>query len=288
MDIEKIALNIRKDENGIYYSKSDSAISYPEEGNENCMQIEKDSFWFSHRNNVISESIKKHSPDKVFFDIGGGNGFVSKRLQDDGLKVLLVEPGKTGAMNAYQRGIKNVICSTLEDTAFIPNSIDSAGLFDVVEHIEDDYSFLKNINKYIKDDGYIYITVPAYNFLWSKEDYDAGHFKRYTISDLKKLLKGCGFSIIYSTYIFSILPLPVFLFRSLPGKLGLNTESRNLEKHQSEHTVKNGFTNNLMNRIWEWELNRIKKNKKIPLGGSCFVIGKKVTGNKNHIEEQDL
>ena len=48
----------------------------------------------------------------------------------------------------------------------LPSSIDSVGLFDVVEHIEDDYLFLKSINKYLKDDGYIYITVPALNFLY--------------------------------------------------------------------------------------------------------------------------
>ena len=68
-----------------------------------------------------------------------------------------------GAINAYKRGIKNVLCSTLEDAGFELCSVDSVGLFDVVEHIEDDYLFLKNINKYLKDDGYIYINVIA---LW--------------------------------------------------------------------------------------------------------------------------
>ena len=154
MEIEKIAQNVKKDENGIYYSKSDSSISYPEEGNENCFQIEQDSFWFNHRNNIIAESVLKHSAKKVFFDIGGGNGFVAKRLQDDGIKTVLVEPGKTGVINAYKRGIKNVLCSTLEDAGFPPKRIDSVGLFDVVEHIEDDYAFLNNINKYLKDGGY--------------------------------------------------------------------------------------------------------------------------------------
>ena len=104
----------------------------------------------------------------------------------------------------------------------------SVGLFDVVEHIEDDYFFLNNINKYLKEDGYVYITVPAFNFLWSNEDVDAGHFKRYTTSELNGLLKKSGFTIIQSTYIFSILPLPVFLFRSLPSKLGLNKKSNGL------------------------------------------------------------
>lgn len=252
MNFEKIASNIKKTENGIYYSKFESNISYPKEGNDNCMQIEQDSFWFNHRNNVIAESVQKHSAEKMFFDIGGGNGFVSKRLQDDGVKTILVKPGKMGAINAYKRGIKNVLCSTLEDAAFAPNSIESAGLFDVVEHIENDYLFLKNIYKYIKVDGYIYITVPAFNFLWSNEDIDAGHFKKYSKTELNELLKKCGFSIIQSTYIFSILPLPIFLFRSLPSKLGFNKNSHKLEKHQNEHKQKKGILNKFMQRIWNW------------------------------------
>jgi 2-polyprenyl-3-methyl-5-hydroxy-6-metoxy-1,4-benzoquinol methylase len=276
MNFEKIAHNIKKAKNGIYYSKPESSISYPKEGNEDCLQIEQDSFWFNHRNNIIANSVKKHNSDKIFFDIGGGNGFVAKRLQDDGIKTILVEPGKTGAINAYKRGVKNVICSTLEDAEFANNMIDSVGLFDVMEHIEDDYNFLNNINKYLKDDGYIYITVPAFNFLWSNEDNDAGHFKRYSTAELNQLLMKCGFSIIQSTYIFSILPLPVFLFRSLPSKLGLNKKSNNLKKHQNEHKQKKGILNKILQKIWKWELSRVNRNKKIPIGGSCFVIGKKI------------
>jgi 2-polyprenyl-3-methyl-5-hydroxy-6-metoxy-1,4-benzoquinol methylase len=252
---------------------------YPEDGNEKCLQLEQDSFWFNHRNNIIANSVQKHNPNETFFDIGGGNGVVAKRLQDDGIKTILVEPGKIGAVNANKRGIKNVLCTTLEDAEFEHNSIGVVGLFDVVEHIEDDYSFLKNINKYMKDDGYIYITVPAFNFLWSNEDDDAGHFRRYSTTELNELLIKSGFSIIQSTYIFSILPLPVFLFRSIPSKLGLNKNSDELQKHQKEHKQQKGILNNIMQKIWKWELSRVNRNKKIPVGGSCFVIGKKVANN---------
>ena len=30
-----------------------------------------------------------------------------------------------------------------------------------------------------------------------------------------------------------------------------------------------------MEKIWNWELSRINSYKKIPVDGSCFVIGKK-------------
>jgi 2-polyprenyl-3-methyl-5-hydroxy-6-metoxy-1,4-benzoquinol methylase len=275
MEIEAIAKDVVKKEDGIFYSKKNSTISYPEKGNENCMQLEKNSFWFLHRNEIILKAVTKYSYSSTFFDIGGGNGFVAKGLQDAGINVVLVEPGKAGAVNARKRGIHNVICSTLEDAHFKNESMDSAGLFDVVEHIENDQEFLKQIYTYIKKDGCIYITVPAFNFLWSNEDKDAGHFRRYKLKEIEATLQQAGFAIEYSTYIFSILPLPVFLFRTLPSKLGLNKRSQDIQKHKKEHKAGNGIINSILSKIWKWELSQIEHSKKMSIGGSCFVIGRK-------------
>ena len=276
IELERLAKNIEKKENGIYFSKTTSNISYPEEGNKDCFQIEQDSFWFNHRNNVIIQAVKNYSPQNFFFDIGGANGFVAKGLQDAGVKVVLVEPGPVGSMHAKNRNIENVVCSTLEDAEFEKSSMHSVGLFDVLEHIEDDYKLLTDIHNYMKQDGYIYITVPAYNFLWSNEDIDAGHHRRYSLAQMNELLVNCGFDIEYSTYIFSILPLPIFFFRSITSKLGLNKKSSELAKYKKEHSNKKGVLNGIMQKIWNWELRKIKDSKKIGFGGSCFVVGKKV------------
>ncbi|MEW7291007.1 class I SAM-dependent methyltransferase [Aquimarina sp. 2304DJ70-9] len=275
IDLLKIAKNLKKEEDGIYHSKTSSNISYPDEGNSDCFQIEENSFWFTHRNNVIKKAVLKYSPQKLFFDIGGGNGFVSKGLQDEGLEVVLVEPGYDGALNAKKRNIKNIVCSTLEDSQFQKSSLASIGMFDVVEHIDDDLGFLKNVYDYLEDDGNVYITVPAFNFLWSNEDDIAGHFRRYSLSQLEEVLTSCGFSITYSTYVFSILPFPVFLFRSIPSRIGLNKNPGKLSKQQREHNTDKNFFNAILNRLWRWELKKIENSKKIPFGGSCFVVAKK-------------
>ena len=85
---------------GIYFSNSQATISYPQAGNEDCFQIEENSFWFSHRNHCIIESFKKYCPERVFFDIGGGNGYVAKGLQDIGVSTVLLEPGLVGCLKA--------------------------------------------------------------------------------------------------------------------------------------------------------------------------------------------
>ena len=275
MNIEEIADNVTLNHNGIYFSKSESDVSYPEGGNEGCMQLEDNSFWFKHRNNIIAESVKNFNGSRTFFDIGGGNGFVSKRIQEEGKNVVLVEPGKQGAINAKQRGVENVVCSTLEDAGFQKNSIDSVGLFDVVEHIEDDLKFMQNINDFLKEEGYVYITVPAHKILWSKEDVDAGHYRRYTLKTMSQLLENTGFTVEYSTYFFSILPLPIFLFRTIPGKLGLNKKSNDLDKHKNEHSKKEGMLSGAIQKVWDKELKKVKSKKKISFGGSCFIVAKK-------------
>lgn len=263
------------DRDGILFAKKESEISYPESGNQDCYQLEENSFWFNHRNNCILEAVKKHCPTSTFFDIGGGNGFVAKSLEENGIETVLIEPGIQGCINAQIRGLKNIVCSTLENASFKKNSIGSIGLFDVVEHIEKDVDFLTSIHTFLEENGYVFITVPAYKTLWSNEDVDAGHFRRYTSQALEKKLEKIGFEIIQSSYIFSILPIPVFLFRTLPSKLGLHKNSNDINKHKEEHKNKKGVINNILNKIWQKELNRIKSGKKIPIGGSCFVIARK-------------
>ena len=107
--IIELTKNLVLGNNGIYYSRFSSNVSYPEDGNDSYLLIEENSYWFNHRNNVIAANIKKYNKEKVFFDIGGGNGFVSKRMQDEGFDVFLVELGEIGAINSYERGVKNVL-----------------------------------------------------------------------------------------------------------------------------------------------------------------------------------
>ncbi len=117
------------------------------------------------------------------------------------------------------------------------------------------------------------ITVPAFNFLWSNADSEAGHFRRYTLVDLTKKLESIGFKIEYSTYIFSIFPIPVFLFRTIPSKIRKKSSTK--ESHIKEHQNKKGLLNKLLNIVFNIELRNIKKGRKIITGGSCLVVAKK-------------
>lgn len=70
-DIKKYSEELFE-KNGIYFSKKDSIISFPDEGYDLCFDIEDNSFWFHHRNSCIVAGVKRYCTDKIIFDMGGG------------------------------------------------------------------------------------------------------------------------------------------------------------------------------------------------------------------------
>lgn len=261
---------------GIWYANKNTAVSYPEEGNSLSFQLEESSWWFNNRNKLIVSLVRKYSQNKLFWDIGGGNGFVSKGLQDAGQKVVLVEPGPAGAANARKRNIEQIICATLEESGIRPNTIEAAGLFDVVEHIENDGMFLKSIANSMAHGGLLYITVPAYRFLWSNDDDYAGHYRRYTLKSLRDLLQNSGFEPVRQTYFYSLLIFPIFIARTIGQRIKKQTprDVGTIEKAQSEH-VSGALVNGIISWLWSIERSLIGLGIRLPFGASCLVVYRK-------------
>lgn len=77
-------------------------------------------------------------------DIGGGNGYTSNYLRTNGYKVAVLEPTYAACVHARQRGIERAICGTIQEYDSVETQYT---LLDVLEHIKDDETFLKDIAK---------------------------------------------------------------------------------------------------------------------------------------------
>ena len=271
ISIEAISTNLEMREPGIWFAKSQSSISYPEHARSWCFEVEQYSFWFRHRNRCIGAALKRFPPAGPVFDIGGGNGFVTRAIGDLGFEAVLVEPGIGGIRNAVARGLNPVICATLENAGFLPQTLPAAGMFDVIEHVADDQSFLRTVHHLLMPGGRLYITTPAYNVLWSDEDDYAGHYRRYTRHTLTRTLASAGFRIEYMTYVFAILPLPIFVLRSLPCRLGLR-RGISIDQEHREHRPMEGIAGRMVELLFAAELRAICRGSSIPFGGSCLAI----------------
>ena len=267
--ISSLAPELERRPPGIWFARATGTISYPDHGNETYSQIEESSFWFRHRNRCIVGVVRRYHRDGLFLDVGGGNGYVARGLQQAGLECILLEPGLAGALVARERGIEQVVCARLEDAGFRPGSLPAAGLFDVLEHIEDDVAHLKAIHRILKPGGHLFLTVPAFQMLFSAEDASVGHFRRYTLATLEAALADAGFEVAYRTYLFWPLPLPVFLFRTVPGYFG-SKKVGSIEQATADHAPSKVMSR-LMDRALDWEYSVIDRGGRVPLGSSCLV-----------------
>jgi hypothetical protein len=274
MNLQSVCPTISLDSQGVWVAPTRSSISYPDDGNDVCFEIEDCSYWFRHRNVLIHGLYQKHAKSGPFFDIGGGNGAVSKYLTDRGVPCVLVEPGRSGALNAKRRGVDHVVQSTLQDAGFLSGSIDHVGLFDVVEHIQDDHAFLSNVCSYQKIGSFAFLTVPAFGFLWSEEDAAAGHFRRYTKKTLESLLKQTGYEVCQCSYFFTFLVPPIFAFRTLPSLVGLR-KSPSVDTAKREHTSSNKMVKAMLDRITRFESSWILNGRLLPIGSSLIAVGRK-------------
>ena len=280
IDLAAISTGLTQGEEGIWYGPEHDAVSYPTDGNVACIAVEDQSFWFRHRNACIVAAVRALPPEKggTVFDIGGGNGFVAAGLVEAGFTVALVEPGREGAANARRRGLEHVVCATTVSAGFRDGSLPAVGLFDVIEHIEDDLGFLRSMHGLLQQGGRLYATVPAYRSLWSTNDVRAGHFRRYTQKWFSGLLGQAGFKMEFASYIFRPLPLPILLLRALPFRLGLaqaeRGDQREPQKVFRDHRVEGSLRTRLLSAMLRLEVRNLSRGRAMRFGSSCLVVAR--------------
>ncbi len=248
-------------------NKISENISYPALNHEIQKDFQQNSFWYTHRSNCIKRLIQRF-PSSTILDIGGSNGQLTSELQQI-TNIILMEPGAEGVKNALGKGLSPVIHSSLQDAGLKNNVLPGVGLFDVLEHIEEDIEFLKKVQNSLILGGSLYISVPAYPFLYSEFDSSVGHFRRYNRRSLYKVLEEAGFEIEYFSYMFYILPLPMWFLRKVFFRD--KTSSQQIKLHKPKRS--------LIGKFLKWILSIesifISNGKSIPFGSSCLCVAKK-------------
>jgi len=250
-------------------------ISYPESDLAALEAIEPRSYWFAHRNAIITSVVSQHPPGGPIVDIGGGNGFVSQALNAAGFPSVVVEPDHSGASTAHRRGIP-VIEAAFQNLQLAPATLPAAAMFDVLEHIEDDQAALTRLHGLVAQGGMVYITVPALSPLWSSEDVQAGHFRRYSRSGLIKVLRKANFEPVRATYFFSALVPAVFAFRALPSLLRLR-RGGDTTTNSGEHAMPSGLVGSYMGSSFKRELARLSSGGDVALGSSLLIAARATT-----------
>jgi hypothetical protein len=146
-------------------------------------------------------------------------------------------------------------------------------MFDVLEHMADEIGTLRQAHSLLRPAGRLFITVPAYEFLFSADDDAAGHFRRYTRKTLGAALSLSGYRVVYSTYMFAPLPPLVFLTRTAPSRLGLR-QGLDEARLSAEHSP-GWLASVIMDGVLGIEAQHIEAGQRIPFGNTCFTVAER-------------
>ena len=153
-------------------------------------------------------------------DVGAGSGVFSKCLLDGGIAqgAICVDPhykeeraaGHSGKPLAFLRAVKSV-----------PQNL--VLMMDVLEHVDDDVALLKQYRP--QKSGYVLITVPAFQFLWSGHDEFLEHKRRYSRWMLEDAVAQAGLEIVRLRFFFGLLFPAIAVLRLLGKMCGKQAQS---------------------------------------------------------------
>jgi len=247
---------------------------YPADIHEEIVHLEGSCFWFKGRNRLLQFALNHYFPSaESLLEIGCGNGFALAGFAGDrpGMHLTGGDIYITGLHFARERVPRAAFIQM--DARFIPyvSEFDVVGAFDVLEHIDDDLSVLREIFKAVKPKGGCIISVPQHQWLWSINDDVAFHKRRYSRRELKARMETAGFRVLWTTSFVTLL-LPLMILSRI-------TSGMKRKKHDRENVLKELKLPARLNAFFELvgnlELAMLRYGISLPAGGSLLCVGRK-------------
>jgi SAM-dependent methyltransferase len=153
----------------------------------------------NYNSSIVKESLKNIVSPKNVIDFGAGIGTLSMIFRELSINTKCIEIDEVNKEYLIKRNF-----SVFDSLSQLKDSADLIFSSNVLEHIEDDLSILKELKKKLSPEGKIFLYLPAKMILWSKMDDVVGHYRRYEINDLKKKCEIAGLKIQSLHYADSI------------------------------------------------------------------------------------
>lgn len=168
-------------------------------------------------NAFLLKLLHDHTDRGAVLDFGAGVGTFAAPLAHLGRRVLCVEPDPAQRRMLAQAGLAAV--ASLD--AVPDESVDSIYTLNVLEHIEDDDTVLRELHRRLRPGGRLLIYVPAFQVLFTAMDRRVGHFRRYRSAALQAQVRAAGFAVERGRYVDSLGFFVTLLYKWVGSRSGV-------------------------------------------------------------------
>lgn len=163
------------------------------------------------QNSMHAKIIKCIEDNTKVLDVGCAEGNLAEVMSLNNCEVFGIEIDQKSAQNAG-KFCKNVVVGDVESIELsnkYHNYFDYILFADILEHLKDPLIVLKRFKKYLKNDGYILVSLPNISnwrmrikILFGNFEYedigvlDKGHIRFFNEKSAKKLINDAGYEII--------------------------------------------------------------------------------------------
>jgi len=252
-------------------SLSNATSGFRPEYFERLAEVEERNFWFRARNRLIVWAASPYmKPGAHFCEIGCGTGYVLAGLAN------AFPAAKFSATEIYSDALafasRRVPRASLYqmDARHIPfaGEFSVTGAFDVLEHIEEDERVLSEIHRALVPQGHLITTVPQHPFMWSQQDEQACHVRRYRAAEIRQKLQDAGFTVRLMTSFVSLLFPLMYLTRRRP-------RVDDADYDITADLRLGRMTNAILEGAMTLESAFIRRGLRIPFGGSLLIVAQK-------------
>jgi 2-polyprenyl-3-methyl-5-hydroxy-6-metoxy-1,4-benzoquinol methylase len=234
----------------------------------NYFNFERNHWWSRVRNDLIFDLIQRYKRNSApeVFDYGCGSGYLVGRLQAKGILAYGGDVSSEAVSSGLNEGIANLAVIDDQTIGYSDNKFDFVLAMDVLEHLENEGSAVREIERVLKPGGMAIITVPAYKFLWGIQDEVSHHFRRYTASSIVGAIENNSKLVVIRKTYFN-----TFLF---PAIAVIRIGSRFLRiknKRQSDFEMNSPVVDQICYGIFNFERKLLKKIN-FPFGVSIMLI----------------
>lgn len=152
---------------------------------------------------ILARLVSKYQASGRLLDIGCATGEFLKEMKDRGFEVQGVELNSFAAAVAQEVYGLKVFIGPLAEFKAPGGTFDVITMWDVLEHLPSPYVSLQQINHWLRDEGYLFFSIPNIHSFDAKLfrswwiGWDAPrHLYLFPKPTLKRLLRDTGFNII--------------------------------------------------------------------------------------------